>query len=126
MKRWMLPAIALLSMRAAEVDFESRVRPLLANNCYSCHTATAMGGLRVDSRDALLKGGKSGPAIVPGEPDASLLVRAIRHAEGAPKMPMGGQLKKDEVETLVAWVKSGAVWPDAPAPTIKSEAKSFW
>jgi mono/diheme cytochrome c family protein len=126
MKKWMLPAIALLSMRAAEVDFESRVRPLLANSCYTCHTQTAMGGLRVDSRDALLKGGKSGPAIVPGDPDASLLVRAVRHAEGAPKMPLGGQLKKDDVETLVAWVKSGAVWPDTPAPTVKSEAKSFW
>src|SRR6476469_5767362 len=55
--------------------FETRIRPLLASNCFACHTQSAMGGLRVDSRDALLKGGDTGPAIVPGDPDKSTLLK---------------------------------------------------
>src|SRR6059058_3476379 len=58
--------------------FESTIRPLLAANCYDCHTDQRMGGLRVDSREALLKGGRSGPVIVPGDPDKSLLIEAVR------------------------------------------------
>ena len=49
--------------------FETKIRPVLANNCYSCHTSSQLGGLRLDSRDAMLKGGKSGPALVPGDPE---------------------------------------------------------
>ena len=66
--------------------FELKVRPVLVNNCYSCHAASAMGGLRLDSRDAMLKGGNRGPALVPGDPDNSLLIQAVRqtdHAENA-------------------------------------------
>src|SRR5918993_5953464 len=60
---------------AAAVDFfETNVRPVLAESCFGCHTSTETAGLRVDSREALLKGGDSGPAIVPGDPDASLLI----------------------------------------------------
>ena len=69
----------------AEADgvafFEKRIRPLLAEHCYECHSAAAKklkGGLRVDSREALLKGGDSGPALVPGNPTKSLLLRAMR------------------------------------------------
>src|SRR5262245_7045938 len=59
--------------------FEARVRPVLAANCYECHTDQRMGGLRLDSRDAALKGGRSGqPAVVPGDPDKSLLIQAVR------------------------------------------------
>src|SRR5947207_2567712 len=58
--------------------FEAAVRPVLAANCYDCHAEERMGGLRLDSRDALLKGGKSGPAIVPGDPEKSLLIQAVR------------------------------------------------
>ncbi len=53
--------------------FENKMRPILAENCYDCHTAAEMGGLRVDSRERLLQGGKSGPALMPGDPDKSLL-----------------------------------------------------
>ena len=67
--------------------FEARVRPLLVNSCFDCHTADEKGGLRLDSRPAILKGGDSGPAIVPGNPDASLLIKAVRHVEGVAKMP---------------------------------------
>src|SRR4051794_34077667 len=72
---------------AAEV-FEMRIRPILAKNCFACHASNAMGGLAVDSRQALLKGGKSGPAIVPGKPDESLLIRAVRHAREGLAMPL--------------------------------------
>ena len=69
--------------------FESRIRPVLVASCYPCHgpaTAVPMGGLRVDSRDMLLRGGKSGPAITPGDADASRLYRAVNYHETL-KMP---------------------------------------
>src|SRR3569832_335389 len=81
--------------------FAAKVRPVLANNCYSCHTASQLGGLRLDSRDAMLKGGKRGAAIAPGDPDNSLLIKAIRQS-GDLKMPMGTKLKDAEIEDLVA------------------------
>ncbi|HEX3703576.1 MAG TPA: DUF1549 domain-containing protein, partial [Vicinamibacterales bacterium] len=90
--------------------FEANIRPVLAANCYDCHTEEQLGGLRLDSRDGLLKGGKSGPAIVPGEPDRSLMIQAVRQS-GALKMPKGGRLKPEEVDALIEWVRAGAVWP---------------
>src|SRR5712664_3353349 len=90
--------------------FEAKVRPVLAANCYECHTDQRMGGLRVDSREGLLKGGKSGPAIVPGDPDKSLMIQAIRQTDKL-KMPKGGGLKLEEIDALTEWVKAGAVWP---------------
>src|SRR5450631_3286528 len=97
---------------AASPDFfETKVRPVLANNCYSCHTSTAMGGLRLDSREAMLKGATRGPAVVPGDPDKSVLITAIRQTDEKLKMPMGGKLTDNEIENFVAWVKAGAVWP---------------
>src|SRR2546427_12828194 len=96
--------------------FEAKVRPVLAANCYDCHTDERMGGLRLDSREGLLKGGESGPAIVPGDPDKSLMIQAIRQT-GALKMPKGGRLKPDEIETLVEWVRAGANWPSSAAST---------
>src|SRR5579863_7306905 len=61
--------------------FETKVRPVLADKCYSCHTSTAMGGLRLDSREAMLKGATRGPAVVPGDPDKSVLITAIRQTD---------------------------------------------
>src|SRR5687767_15010867 len=91
---------------AAQVDFfEKKVRPVLAENCLTCHSAGAMGGLRLDSREAMLKGGKAGPAVVPGDPDKSPIISAVRHT-GATKMPMGGdKLSDDKIADLVTWVK---------------------
>src|SRR4249919_89107 len=71
-------------------DFEAKVRPILAANCYDCHGDQQYGGLRLDSRDAILKGGASGPAVVPGDPDRSLLIQAIRQSNEKLKMPKGG------------------------------------
>lgn len=113
--------------------FESKVRPILATECFSCHTESQMGGLRLDSREAMLRGGKSGPAIVPGEPDKSLLVLAMRQT-GALKMPKGGKLPQAQIDAIAEWVKAGAVWPTvaAPVPVAKGEMKidparrAFW
>jgi mono/diheme cytochrome c family protein len=94
--------------------FENQIRPLLVERCASCHTQEQSSGLRVDSREALLKGGSRGAAIVPGNPDGSLLVQAVRQ-EGALKMPKGGNLTSREISDQVAWVKMGAPWPTAVA-----------
>src|SRR6266849_2326158 len=131
---------ALTSLRAqsgpaATPDFfENKIRPVLANNCYSCHTGSQLGGLRLDSRDAMLKGGKSVAALVPGDPDKSLMIRAVQQTT-ALKMPMGARLNDAQIEDLVAWVKAGAVWPQAALPTLSSdggkyiiapERRAFW
>src|SRR3954454_23760306 len=122
---------------AASPDFfELNVRPVLAANCYSCHTNSQLGDLRVDSREALLKGGKRGPALKPGDPDASLLISAIKQTDADLKMPMGSKLKPAEIDDLVAWVKAGATGPKPPPPApatdangkyvIAPEQKQFW
>src|SRR5260370_33461338 len=64
----------------AEQFFESKIRPILANNCYACHTGARSGGLRLDSREAIIQGGKSGPAMVAGKPESSLLIQATNHS----------------------------------------------
>src|SRR5262245_23329963 len=102
---------------AAAEFFEAKVRPVLVTNCYDCHGDQQYGGLRLNCREAMLKGGASGAAIVPGDPDKSLLIQAVRHTSDKLKMPKGGRLKPDEIETLVEWVKSGAPWPASAAGT---------
>ncbi len=116
--------------------FETRVRPLLAANCFACHGESAMAGLRVDSRAALLRGGETGPAIVPGDPDKSTLLKAVQHAEGFPRMPRGrAKLPAADVDAIAEWIRGGAVWPaadDTPAPVashervITPEQRAFW
>ncbi len=105
--------------------FENKVRPILANNCYGCHSTTQLGGLRVDSRAALLKGGTAGPALTPGDPDKSLLIRAVRQTDEKLKMPKGGRLKKEEIAALEEWVRDGAVWPEATLPATPQQ-RTFW
>jgi len=92
--------------------FETKVRPILATECFSCHTDSQLGGLRLDSREAMLRGGKSGPAIVPGDPDKSLLVIALRQT-GALKMPKGGKLPQAQIDAIAQWIRTGAEWPSA-------------
>lgn len=96
--------------------FETKIRPILASNCYSCHTSANSGGLRLDSGEALLKGGNHGPAVVVGNPDKSLLMTAVRQTDANLKMPMGGKLKDSEIADLAAWIKAGTVWPKETAP----------
>ncbi len=92
--------------------FETKVRPVFADHCAKCHgPEKTKAGLRVDSRAALLTGGDTGPAVVPGKPDESLLVAAIRHGEDGPKMPPSKKLPDDVVANLSRWVEMGAPWP---------------
>ena len=93
--------------------FESKVRPLLARNCYQCHSEQAKivySNLRVDGRGALLDGGTRGPAIVPGDPNSSQLIQAVRYENL--EMPPTGRLSENQIEALVEWVEMGAPWPD--------------
>ncbi len=114
--------------------FEMKVRPLLAKNCYGCHTQSAMGGLRMDSREALLKGGKSGTAVVEGKPEESLLVKAIGYTHDRLKMPPAGKMEAEEIALIANWVRDGAVFPErmmkAAAASadveISAERRAFW
>jgi len=104
--------------------FEAKVRPVLIEKCASCHGAEKQsGGLRVDSRAAMMEGGDLGPAVVPGDPDKSPLIQAIRH-QGDNKMPpKGGKLPDPVAESLSHWVRLGAPWPSAVAPVDSSASK---
>ncbi len=105
--------------------FEAKVRPVLAEHCYECHSTEekkAKGGLLLDTRAALLEGGDSGPAIIPGDPDKSLLVKAVRHADDDLKMPKE-KLAEQEIEALREWVRMGAPDPrTGGAPAVRPAA----
>ncbi len=123
------PVVALLPVAQAkgapgEEYFENKVRPVLATQCGSCHIDRAAGGLSLSSRDAVLKGGKTGPAIVPGDPEKSLLLIAV-HQSGSLKMPQGApKLSETDIAALSDWVKMGAPWPQSTAP-IRAEGKQI-
>jgi mono/diheme cytochrome c family protein len=116
--------------------FENKIRPILANNCFGCHTNSQLGGLRLDTLEGMKKGGKRGPAIVAGDPENSLLIKAVRQTDPALKMPYGGKLKDNEIADLEAWVKAGAAWPASTASAattskdgkyvISPERRNFW
>ncbi len=131
------PALVLIALTAGAADgpraapqppaspnadqtafFENRIRPLLADNCFHCHSAqveTPHGGLRLDSRNALLAGGDSGAAVVPGDPEVSRLVQRV---QGRPAlMPPTGALASADIAALVEWVEMGAPWPEHAAAT---------
>jgi hypothetical protein len=104
--------------------FEKKVRPILVEHCYACHSAKAKkvkGGLLLDSRDGLFKGGDTGAVVVPGDPDKSRLVEAITYRTVDLQMPPKGKLPDAVIADLTSWVKAGAVWPDdrATAATAK-------
>lgn len=121
---WALP-LFWAALRAVQADgasefFERRVRPVFAEHCYRCHSADAprlRGGLRVDSRAALLAGGESGPALTPGDPDRSRLIEAIRYTNVDLQMPPQGKLDDATIADLVEWVRQGAPWPESPVAT---------
>jgi len=98
-------------LSAAEAEFfETKIRPVLARNCYGCHAgARVSGGLAIDSRDSLRSGGNSGAAVVPGDPGHSLLLKAVKY-EGR-KMPPGGKLPDAVIADLEKWIEMGAPDP---------------
>jgi cytochrome c553 len=92
--------------------FETRIRPLLANNCFTCHGPTKQEmGLRLDSRGSIVTGSENGPVVVPGDPEKSTLVAAVRHT-GDVQMPPEKKLAENEIEALAAWIKQGLPWPE--------------
>ena len=99
--------------------FETKVRPVLAENCFRCHSEKAeklKGGLKLDTPEALLKGGDSGQIIVPGDPDASSLIKAVRYLDPDLQMPpKDKKLPADQIASLEAWVKMGAPMPHSTA-----------
>jgi hypothetical protein len=115
--------------------FETKVRPVLVEHCYKCHADKKhKGNLRVDSRAALLAGGDLGPAIVPGQPEKSVFIRAINHASDELKMPPEKQLPKEKITDLTRWIQMGAPWPgaeEAKVPVrgpkeISAQDRAFW
>ncbi|AMV40091.1 PSD1 and planctomycete cytochrome C domain-containing protein [Planctomyces sp. SH-PL62] len=111
---------------AADVEaFEREIRPLLVEKCLSCHGPEKQkGGLRVDARAPLLEGGDSGPAVVPGKPEESLLVQAVKREDGL-EMPPDAPLSPKQAAALERWVASGAAWPADGAPAVETR-KEAW
>jgi mono/diheme cytochrome c family protein len=112
--------------------FETQVQPILQANCLSCHGAEKKikGGLNLMTRDGLLKGGKTGPAVTLEKPDDSLLLQAVRHEDL--KMPPKGKLTKAQIDVLAQWVKMGVPWSEKPIakrhgpPPVDDQARQFW
>jgi hypothetical protein len=112
---------------AARIEFfERRVRPVLVNNCCTCHSAdtNTKGGLRVDDRNGLVHGGNRGPAVVPGRPDKSLLLQAVRQTHDKVKMPPNKRLSDREIADLTRWIEDGAAWPRVALPTSLGQHKA--
>jgi mono/diheme cytochrome c family protein len=113
--------------------FVDRVQPVLTQKCHSCHTDRERGGLRLDSRERMLQGGGRGPAVIPGNPEQSLLIAAVRHVRDDLRMPRDGDpLSEQEIEGLVEWIRSGAEWAESASPmaiprrVITDEDRAFW
>jgi len=113
--------------------FEKSIRPILADACYSCHSAKdgkKKGGLTLDSRQGWVTGGDSGPAIVPGDPDKSLFIKAVRYNDEALQMPPKGEkLSPEKISLLEQWVKMGAPDPrdgKVVEATVRDLALKHW
>ncbi|MCO8125445.1 PSD1 and planctomycete cytochrome C domain-containing protein [Stieleria sp. TO1_6] len=127
-------AVRAETQAKSEAFFENQIRPLLSKHCFECHNADKQeGGIRLDFRQALIDGGDSGAAIVPGQPESSLLIEAVRY-EGL-EMPPEAPLSPEEIAKLVRWVRQGAVWPESDAiakpslgdqDAIRKVADSHW
>ncbi len=123
MTKSMIPLLLLSLMLSAQLAladefFTEKVEPILKARCFECHAhgQAIEGGLALDSKSGWTKGGKSGPAVVPGKPEASLLIKAISHVEVDLKMPPGKRLPVAEIVVLTEWVKRGAVDPRLMSP----------
>ena len=116
---WAAGSLAGAEFTAADLEFfEKKIRPVLAEHCYKCHSADAKklkGDLMLDHRDGVFKGGDTGPAIVSGKPDQSLLIEAIEYDNVDLEMPPRGKLSDQQITDFTEWVKRGAPWPKEAA-----------
>ena len=126
----LLPALlAVSSAQTPRLDhFERKIRPVIVEQCEACHSTALdepMGGLRLDSRDALRQGGQSGPAVVPGQPGQSLLLKALSYKDANLKMPPTGKLPEKVIADFRQWIADGALDPRTtrPAAAASSETK---
>jgi len=110
--------------------FESKIRPVLAARCYGCHSAKAakvQGGLLLDSGAGMKHGGNSGPIIEPGDPNKSLLVRALHYQDKELQMPPGRPLPGEVITNFENWIRSGAAMPpDSLASKLVDQRRQFW
>jgi len=106
----LLAGAALAQSNRDQVFFDTRVAPVLTKRCLGCHNQELNNGnISFLDRDSLLKGGPRGPAVVPGKPEQSVLIDALKH-EGQLQMPPGPKLPAKEIQVLTDWVRRGAVW----------------
>ena len=116
---WSLKPVAAQDDPATPEYYTTKVQPILQANCYRCHGGmNRRGGLSLATREGMLKGGHDGPALVPGDPTKSLLVRLIRHEGPAndpmPMPPKVDKLSDANIAVVEQWVKAGAIMPDSP------------
>ncbi|MFM8892674.1 MAG: c-type cytochrome domain-containing protein, partial [Planctomycetia bacterium] len=133
---WAPAALSTAADAAAKVEFfEKKIRPVLATHCYECHSAEAAkagtleGKLALDSRAGIRQGGESGPAVVPGDVAASVIIAALKH-EGL-EMPPDKRLPDDVVADFVAWVRDGAADPREDGAVVSTaidieKGRGFW
>ena len=106
--------------------FETRIRPLLVEHCFECHSESSkkiQGGLRLDSRSLSIKGGDTGPAVIAGNADESLLIQAIRWQDY--EMPPKGKLRDEQIKVFEEWISRGAPWPATNSPSISKSAEGY-
>jgi hypothetical protein len=125
---FLLLAGSVQAQSEAETFFETRIRPVLAGTCFKCHGGNKVSAeLRVDTRQALLRGGRSGPALAPGAPERSLLIQGLRHtAQAEIKMPPNQKLPDSTIADFERWVKEGAIWPAAAPGVDAFTAGKHW
>ncbi|KAJ3048955.1 hypothetical protein HK102_012599, partial [Quaeritorhiza haematococci] len=123
---WTGILLALAATPALGDDaFEAEIRPLLVERCQSCHGPEKQkAGLRLDARAALIEGGDTGPAVVPGDPANSLLIEAVRQT-GDLQMPPKEKLPPEQIAALERWIAAGAPWPESSSPAVASR-KDAW
>jgi len=117
---------SLLAQEDDKEFFEKKVRPILAERCWSCHSGQAgesKGSLRLDHIELIQKGGDSGPALVARDVDASLIYQAVSYK--GYEMPPDGRLPQEQVDTIKEWIARGAYWPDEPLPEFKEPQEAF-
>jgi|GEM_PF-2567592 Planctomycete cytochrome C. len=127
---WLLPVAALwigvaASVRADEAatQFEKSVRPLFERKCFECHSSKAeelKGKLKLETAELVLKGGATGPAVIPGDVENSFLLRAIRYQEDDFQMPPSGRLPDEDIALVEKWVKALKAQEQRPAKRLSS------